>query len=177
MALNEQDLTTGERIVMELREHPKALLWPFVLLLVLLAGGAASFLVPVADVVRWIALGVLALVAVVWVILPWARWHSSSYSVTNRRIAMRTGLITRTGRDIPLYRVNDIALEKDLVDRILGCGTLVVSDATEKAGMVLHDVPRVDDVHVQLQELLHAHDDGSDDGEFPPTEPPRGPRR
>lgn len=49
----------------------------------------------------------------------------------------------------------------------------MVSDATEKQGMELHDVPRVDEVHVRLQELLYSADDGSDDGEWPPREPTR----
>jgi membrane protein YdbS with pleckstrin-like domain len=177
MALNEDDLINGERVVMELHEHPKAVIWPFLLLLVLLVAAALSFVVPMDDVLRWVALGLLAVVAVVWVLVPWLKWRTTSWTVTTRRIAMRSGIVTRVGRDIPLYRINDVALEKDLLDRLLGCGTLQVSDATEKAGMVLRDVPRVERVQVQLQELLHSADDGSDDGEWPPSEPPRARRR
>lgn len=85
----------------------------------------------------------------------------------------RYGLLTKRGRDIPLYRINDVAIEKSVLDRMLGCGTLVISDATDKAGMELHDVPRVEEVQVELQNLLFSADDGSDDGEWPPTEPRR----
>lgn len=177
MALNEDHLIEGEHVVLELHEHAKALIWPFLLLVLLLVAAAFSFVVPVDDLARWIVLGLLAVVAVVWVFVPWLKWRTTSWTVTTKRIAMRSGIVTRVGRDIPLYRINDIALEKDLVDRLLGCGTLQVSDATEKAGMVLRDVPRVEQVHVQLQELLHAADDGSDDGEWPPAEPSRGRRR
>ena len=60
-----------------------------------------------------------------------------------------------------------------LTDRLLGCGTLVISDATDKAGVTLHDVPRVEQVQVVLHDLLFSADDGSDDGEFPPREPRR----
>ena len=49
----------------------------------------------------------------------------------------------------------------------------MISDATDKAGMELRDVPGVETVQVTLQNLLYRTDDGSDDGEFPPTEPPR----
>jgi len=177
MTLNDDDLIGGEHVVLELHEHAKAVIWPFLLLLVLLVAAAFSFVVPMDDVVRWIVLGLLLVVAVVWVLVPWLRWRTTSWTVTTKRIAMRSGIVTRVGRDIPLYRINDVALEKDLLDRLLGCGTLQVSDATEKAGMVLRDVPRVDRVQVQLQELLHSADDGSDDGEWPPSEPTRGRRR
>jgi membrane protein YdbS with pleckstrin-like domain len=177
MALREKDLTDGETVVIELREHGKALLWPFVLLILLVAICVMTMVMSPSDPLTWIVLGLAALAAVAWVFVPWLRWRTTSYAVTTQRIAQRSGIFTRVGRDIPLYRINDIALEKDVVDRVFGCGTLVVSDATEKQGMELHDVPRVDEVHVRLQELLHAVDDGSDDGEWPPREPSRRRRR
>ncbi len=173
MALRERDLTDGETVVLELREHAKALLWPFVLLLLLAAVCVATVVLSPSDPLTWGVLGLSALGAVAWVLVPWLRWRTTSYSVTTHRIAQRSGILTRVGRDIPLYRINDVALEKDVVDRLFGCGTLVVSDATEKQGMELHDVPRVDEVHVRLQELLYSADDGSDDGEWPPREPTR----
>ena len=147
-----------------------------VLVLALAAVGAAYLLIPDSAARPWLRLVVvvLAVLAVlVWAFVPFLRWSTSRYTITNRRLITRSGIITRTGRDIPLYRINDVAYEKGLLDRILGCGTLVISDATEKAGVVLHDVPRVEKVQVQLHELLFNADDGSDDGEFPPTEPRR----
>ncbi|MFV2143850.1 MULTISPECIES: PH domain-containing protein [Isoptericola] len=173
MALNEKNLIDGEHVVMELREHTKALVWPVVVLIAALVGAVAVVTLVPDGPGRWVGLGVLALVAVVWVFLPWLKWRTTSFSVTNQRIAMRSGLLTRVGRDIPLHRINDVSMEKGLVDRLFGCGTLVVADATEKRGMVLHDVPDVEDVHRQLQELLLQADDGSDDGEWPPREPRR----
>lgn len=173
MALREKHLIEGETVVMELREHPKALLRPFLLLVLLVAAVVAAVLFSPQDVVTWVVTGLAVVAAAVWVFVPWLRWFTTSYSVTTQRIAERSGIVTRVGRDIPLYRINDVAMEKDLVDRMFGCGTLVVSDATDKAGMVLHDIPRVEEVHVQLQELLFAADDGSDDGEWPPSEPRR----
>lgn len=174
MGLSERQLAEGETVVMELRTHVKALFGPVLVLLLLGAAVAAvRWFVPDHLVVTWIALGVAAVAAVVWVAIPHLRWMTTEYTVTNKRIAMRTGIVTRRGRDIPLYRINDVTSERDLVDRFFGCGTLVVSDASDGPGMTLHDVPRVEAVQVELHELLFAHDDGSDDGEWPPTEPRR----
>jgi hypothetical protein len=67
-----------------------------------------------------------------------------------------------------------VAYEKHLLDRILGCGTLIISDATEKAGVVLPDIPNVEQVQLQISDLLFAGDDGSDDdGSRVPGEPRR----
>jgi membrane protein YdbS with pleckstrin-like domain len=102
---------------------------------------------------------------------------TSTYTVTNRRLITRQGILTRTGRDIPLFRINDVAYEKGLLDRLVGCGTLIISDATEKAGVVLPDIPHVERVQLQISELLFANDDGNDDdGSRVPGEPPRNNR-
>lgn len=177
MALREKHLAEGEHIVLDLRSHWKALAEPMALLVFLLAAiYVARWLTRDSGWSGWVTIvaTVLAVVlTVLFVVIPVWRWNTTRYVITNRRIAYRTGILTKRGRDIPLYRINDIQLEKGPVDRLFGCGTLIVSDATEKAGLLMHDVPKVEDVHLRLQELLHATDDGTDDGERPPTEPRR----
>ncbi|MGO1317704.1 MAG: PH domain-containing protein [Cellulomonadaceae bacterium] len=173
MGLRDKHLTEDEHVVMVLREHLKALFWPTVLLVVLAAAVAATFLLAPNEVVHWVVLGLAGVVAVIWVFVPWLTWRTTSFTVTTKRVSMRSGIFTRRGRDIPLYRINDVNYEKDLLDRLFGCGTLIISDATDKAGMELHDVPNVERVQVELHQLLFSADDGSDDGEWPPTEPPR----
>jgi len=173
LAMSLKDLTEGEDVVLELRTHLKALFWPFVLLVALVAAVAVTAALGApARAVEVVA--VVAFLLACLVVLPrWARWLTTRYVVTTKRVLVRSGIVTRTGRDIPLYRINDVASEQGILDRMFGCGTLVVSDASDKPGLVLHDVPHVDDVQVRLHELLFAHDDNSDDGEFPPGEPQR----
>lgn len=174
-------LADGEYVVLDLRTHVKALLAPAALFVVLLVAAVALLvLLPESPARGWLLLagGVVLLVLLVgWVLLPFLRWTTSRYTVTNRRLITRSGIVTRTGRDIPLYRINDVSYEMGLTDRLLGCGTLVISDATDKAGVTLHDVPRVEKVQVTLHDLLFTADDGTDDGEVPPREPRHGRRR
>ena len=177
------DRTLGddERVVLQTRPHVKMVFGPFLVLLLAAAGiVAALLLLPDNDSKTWLmaAIGVVALVViVVWTLVPYLQWRTTSYTFTTRRLITRSGILTKTGRDIPLFRINDFTYERDLLDQMLGCGTIVVSDATEKAGVLLYDVPRVAEVKKQLSELLFKADDGSDDGEFPPTDPRSGRRR
>lgn len=162
MALKEKHLADGERIVLDMRTHWKSLIPAISLLVAILALVLLSWWwAGDTDYATWvgIAVGVVTVVLLLaGVALPLLRWNSERYVVTNRRISHRSGILTQTGRDIPLHRVNDVGLEKDLLDRVLGCGTLIVSDATDKAGMRLHDVPDVETVQVTLQNLLHGSD-------------------
>jgi len=175
MAISQKLLSDGEHVVLSVRTHGKALIGPVALLIVVVAGViAAATLQPENSKIGLIAVILAVPVLIVWSLVPFLSWMTSTYTVTNRRLITRHGIITRTGRDIPLFRINDVAYEKGLIDRILGCGTLIISDATEKAGVVLPDVPNVERVHLQISDLLFTNDDGKDDdGSRVPGEPPR----
>ena len=179
MGISKKLLSDGEHVVVSVRTHPKALIGPVALLILVVAGViTAAMMQPDNSIVALVA-GVVAVpVVVVWVLIPFLRWMTSTYTVTNRRLITRQGILSRTGRDIPLFRINDVAYEKGLLDRLLGCGTLIISDATEKAGVVLPDIPHVEQVQLQISELLFTNDDGNDeDGSRVPREPPRKPDR
>ena len=105
----------------------------------------------------WIIVLGLILWLSVW---PFLNWLVASYTVTNRRLITRYGVITRRGHDIPLSRISDVAYEKHLLDRLLGCGTLVISDASTNGQVPLHDIPRVEERQRVLNDLLHSLHDG-----------------
>ncbi len=155
MVISQKLLNPGEKIVVSTRTHPKALILPILTLVVLLAAGVA-FGVYVdngtARLVVWILVVVLILWRVLW---PFLDWLTSSYTITDRRLITRNGIITRRGHDIPLGRISDVAYELDLIDRVLGCGTLVISDASTNGQVLIYDIPRVESTQRQLNELLH----------------------
>ena len=166
MALSKDLLNEGESIVVDTRTHPKALLLPILALVVLLAIGVFVQTAVDQDIVTKIVWVVVA-VGVVWfVIRPTLVWLTATYTVTTRRLITRHGVITRKGHDIPLTRVSDVAYERDLIDRLLGCGTLVVSDASTHGQVALPDIPRIEETHRKIQVLLHdLHtDDHRDEG-------------
>lgn len=160
MAINPKLLNEGEHVVWTTRTHVKALLVPALVLIVV--AGVGGYLSSLPDDNRkvWLTLiwVVAGLVIAVYSIWPFLNWFTTTYTVTNRRLTTHRGVITRTGHDIPLARISDVAYEKGLLDRILGCGTLVVSDASEQGRVELHDVPRVERLQLQLSDLLFHGD-------------------
>jgi len=169
MAVSRKLLTEGERVVISVRAHVKTLLVPaLVLVLTCAVAGFLAAAAPPGDArgpTQVAIIVVAALVILVLSVLPFVRWLSSTYTVTNRRLIAQSGVLTRTGRVIPLQRINDVSFEKNLSDRLLGCGTLVVHDASEQGGLTLPDVPRVEEVHRTITDLLFSWRDGfNDDG-------------
>jgi uncharacterized membrane protein YdbT with pleckstrin-like domain len=161
-------LNEGEHVVVSTRTHPKALLLP-VLILVLTLGVAAyaqrtggGTVAGVTHVAVWV---VAAVVIVLWVVRPAVAWATTTYTFTNRRFIKRSGLIGKEGRTIPLNRISGVDFEFGVIDRIFGCGTLVVSDASELGRVELEDVPRVEEVQLKVADELHRlSGHRSDDG-------------
>ena len=159
MALPRKLMIDGEQVVATTRTHVKVLLVPFLILL--LVAGATGFLMKIVGDsaggnARWFVLVVGLLLIVFGSLLPWLRWITWTYTLTNKRILEQRGILTRSGRVIPLSRVNDVAFEKNLNDRILGCGTLVVHDASEQSGLRLDDIPHIEDFHRTVSNLVMA---------------------
>ncbi|MCD4525297.1 PH domain-containing protein [Nocardioides sp. cx-173] len=155
MAISPKLLNPGERVVVSTRTHPKALLVPLLALVILLAVGVA-FQVLVDHGTSQLVVWALVAAAILWfVVWPALDWRMASYTITNRRLITRHGILTRKGHDIPLSRISDVAYELDLIDRMLGCGTLVISDASTHGQVLLPDIPRVEDTQRRLNELLH----------------------
>lgn len=157
MALSRKLMIEGETTVAETRTHVKVLFIPFAIL-VLVSGATAYLATQIGDagggVVRWIVIAIGIVLIVIGSVLPWLRWITWTYTLTNRRIVEQRGILTRTGRIIPLSRINDVAYEKHLNDRLLGCGTLVIHDASEQEGLRLSDIPGIEDFHRTVSNLV-----------------------
>lgn len=165
MGISPRLLGEGEYVVASTRTHVKALLRP--ILVFILICGVTGFLIPMVPADPPLLVWLIALLATVavgyWVGRPVLSWLSASYTVTNRRLITRSGVVTRIGHDIPLGRINDVSYEHGLVDRVLGCGTLVVAAASERGQVVLPDVPDVEQLHLRIHELLGGDGYGEPD--------------
>jgi uncharacterized membrane protein YdbT with pleckstrin-like domain len=159
VAISKKLLGPDEHVVLHMRTHAKAMLLPALILIV--SCGIYGFVFAWADgrdfelPLRWIV-GVLVLVLIVWkVLIPFLNWMTTTYTVTNRRLITRTGILTRRGHDIPLPRISTVSSERDVLDRILGCGTLLLSEASDSQ-VKLYDVPKVESVSLTIANLLHG---------------------
>lgn len=159
MAKLERLLAPDEELVLDLHPHWRRLVVPF--LGVPTVAAATTFALLTGPVTAGFRYAVLALAAVVLVavsVLPYLRWRTTRYLVTDRRVLGRSGILTRTGSDVPLYRVEDVHYENSLADRVLRSGDLVLESAGEHGGLRLVDVPRVEQVTRTISSLLESYD-------------------
>ncbi len=172
--VSESMLARGEKVIFTAKSHWKNLVGPA--LVVLLAGVAIGFalLVWLPDPEqqtwqRWTVTGIVFLIALAFGIWPFLSWLSSTDTLTTRRLISRRGVISREGREIPIDRVQSVSYRRNLLDRMLGCGTLVVQTAGETSDVELYNVAHLERRILQVQELLLRAEIPAE-GNPPPTE-------
>jgi uncharacterized membrane protein YdbT with pleckstrin-like domain len=163
---HDSSLAVGEESVRVLRPHWKTLVGPVAAgFLVVVALAAAEALIPGSkySAIERLAVAVVAVALLVWwLLLPFLVWRTTVYEVTTRRLRLRDGILTRNGRDIPLSRITDVSFRKGLLDRLLGCGTLVVESAGEHGELTLTEIPHVERVSSLLFQLVEDERQSAD---------------
>ena len=155
---HDRSLAVGEAPIEILHPHWKVLVGPVVLtFLVVAAVLAGEVLIPAGKdaAAERLVLAVLAIAALMWwLVYPVLKWRATRYELTTKRLRLRTGVISRDGRDIPLSRITDVSFRKGILDRLLGCGTLVVESAGELGEITLTEIPQVERVSGELFQLV-----------------------
>jgi uncharacterized membrane protein YdbT with pleckstrin-like domain len=154
----DDSLSEGEQFVLRLHPHWKTLVKPFFIVAVIIAAAIAALIMlpprSSLDAVRD-GIGIVVLVAViVWGVVPLLRWQTTSYELTTRRLRLRQGILSRSGRDFPLTRISDVSFSHGLIDRLLGCGNLIVESAGEHGQLILNQIPQVEQVQATLFQLV-----------------------
>jgi len=150
-------LTQGEQLVLRLHAHPKTMVRPAFLLLLLVAAAIVVILLlpdSLGGIVRLVVGLIALLAALVWFGVPFLRWRTTTYEVTTRRLRLREGILSRSGRDFPLNRISDVSFSQDLLDRMFGCGRLIVESPGEMGRLVLSEIPDVRRVQAVLFQLV-----------------------
>lgn len=162
MAYPDDLLSEGERVVIHKHPHWKMLFFPFLVFLIVVGGGVYLAIL-LSDqswyLVAWIVLAALGVVLISWLFLaPLMRWRTTHFIVTTDRVMAREGVLNRTGLDIPLSRINSVQFKHGLVDRIFGCGTLLIESASDEP-LAFDDIPKVEYVHTMLYREVNDNPD------------------
>lgn len=119
MTFLEQNLVPGERLV-----HRASLHWMVFAPAVAIAG-VGLLLAVILEGYRWVgALGVG--IGAVMMVKPYILLRFSEFGVTDRRVLVKLGLVSRESLDQLLDKVEAVQVEQDILGRILGYGTVTV---------------------------------------------------
>ena len=106
----------------------------------------------VTAVPAWIAviIGLLLLLIPAYFHL---RQKLIKYTLTDSKIEIDSGLISRTTRNIPLTRIQDITVSSTIPQRLLGFGNVAIDNASEDGGKIV--LRNIDSPRKFADRLLH----------------------
>jgi uncharacterized membrane protein YdbT with pleckstrin-like domain len=144
---------TQEAVVARLRSHVRVMLWPTIGLIAIVGLAAyfgGSFENQVINILIFLAAPLLAFFA--WAV-PLLSWLGRNYTITTRRIVLRSGFLVRTRQELMHSRGYDVTVRKTALQSLFGSGDVLVNSGQEHP-VVLRDVPDADLVQEALHDLM-----------------------
>jgi uncharacterized membrane protein YdbT with pleckstrin-like domain len=174
VAFPDDVLTAEENLVFHLRPHWKVAVRPGLILSFFLAATIVAWVMLPTTMGGRIGVWLVAAISVVvggrrglWPLLVWRCTH---YVITDERILLQHGVLSRERRDLPLARINDHAMSQSLLGRLFGYGRMTIDSVGDQVA-VLAAVPHVQYVQTTLYELIEGAPELLDDDEEEDEDP------
>lgn len=156
MAFPAKLLNEDEEKVLDLRPH-----WWFItpaaslLVLAMIAGAAAAILALPRAVLFLVAiLLVVALANFLWKLVE---WMNTNFVVTSDRVIFRQGLVSRSGIEMPIDKINTVSFHQSVFGRLAGSGNLVIESASDQ-DQVFTDIQKPLAIQQEINRQIDLHD-------------------
>ncbi|MGD2060937.1 MAG: PH domain-containing protein [Acidimicrobiia bacterium] len=130
-------LSDGEVIESQFRPH-----WSGILRegLIVLVGIALAVVVAIFDLSAWIY-AVIAVLVLVLIVRGLVKWMTTLHVITNERLIYRAGFIAKSGTEIPLEVIQNVAFNQTIFERVFGTGDLMIESAGTHGQTRYKDIP------------------------------------
>jgi uncharacterized membrane protein YdbT with pleckstrin-like domain len=135
MGYIEKNLIAGEKVLYKTRLHSVAVVFPLLFGLLIGIGGFYCLYVSMegkqsaadGNPKLWAGAGLsLLVIAAITVAMALMKRNATEMAVTNRRILIKSGILSRRTIEMLLSRVESIVITESFFGRMLGYGTVVV---------------------------------------------------
>ena len=143
-------LLPGENLIIKSHPHWVTIIGALILPAVLVLGvGILDFTLLSPNIQAGIyvphlrtilSLGVIAL-AIIWLLVVWISWQSITYTLTDQRITIESGVLSRQEKIIPIDRVQDCTTRQSIFGRIFGYGRVEIDAAGAQGAEILANLP------------------------------------
>ena len=124
--------------------------------------GWGTILIAIAGIVitlmdyglYWLGLTALALAIILW---KWLENMASKYEITEERLVIRRGIISKSIDEIELYRIKDVRIDFSIINQLAGIGRITISssdETTRDGDLVLSSIERARERRETLRRLV-----------------------
>jgi len=141
--MNARDLLPGERILVSSCRHWVVLLRPIATTILAAIVLLVVFtLLPLAGELRLFLMLGVALAGILTINLYYWGWRAHEYVLTDQRVILNEGIISKFSRSITIDRIQDLTTFQGLWGRTWGFGDIELESAGREGGELLSTVPR-----------------------------------
>jgi hypothetical protein len=146
-------LLPDERQVIAVRRHPGILIPPAAT-----AMGGLLAAVAMGTIIhgnQYLPPIIWGLVIFLWIQLIWAflSWLTGYFAITNKRLLLISGVLSRRVTVTPLAGIHDLIFERPFAGRIFGYGTFIIEPAGQGLS-VIEFLPYPEQLYLELYSLL-----------------------
>ncbi len=154
-------LSPGEQVIFKGHPSWRAILGFYlkgILIAVLLAAlVAAATRVVDGDVNSGLVGGVLVVIVAITILAGFAKRVATTYTITNRRLNIRRGIISRQIQETRLERVQNVNYEQSVYQRVMQIGDVDFDTAAgDDYNFVFNGVAQPEDVVEQVDRATHT---------------------
>jgi membrane protein YdbS with pleckstrin-like domain len=182
MAYPDNLLVQGERVIVNKRPHWKVLILPTVFFILIIGAGAAlaawlnSGNWEYKSTALWVIVVVAVIALIVLVLVPFIRWRTEHFVITNHHVFFRSGLLSRREHQIPLGQIANMETEVTFWGRLMGYGSLIVESSADQP-LKFRNVASLSKVQAQLNQLIRDEREATHHRRDEPSgyqQPPQG---
>lgn len=144
-------LNDYESVALDLHPHWSFFAEPVLALLGSIVFGIVVIAATDVDALKYLAIA-LIVASAIWLIGRYAKWATTNFVITSDRVIFRSGIIAKSGIEIPLERVNSVLFHQSVFERMLGAGDLLIESGAENGQQRFTDIRSPD----RVQNLIHS---------------------
>jgi uncharacterized membrane protein YdbT with pleckstrin-like domain len=149
-------LNDGEEIVLDLKPH-----WMYVAPTIVVAIVATIAMIVLWAMTGWGWMGwatlIVGLLLGVNASQRWAKWTTTSFTITTDRVIFRQGLVSKNGVEIPLERVMNVNFNQSIWERMIGAGDLLIESGGRDGQSRFSDVRKPELVAKELHNQTNRY--------------------
>ncbi len=183
LGINRRNSHPGERVLFETRPRLivklKSAIFKFIIVLLLLyffttiikyaalLQGSVSTVINV-PFVTGTTYGVLIIIFILllWIFWNILSWRSETYTITNQRVMVKSGVIRKNNVYMHYNKIQDIIISQSIMERITNSGDIEIFGGHDRTSLILEDIPSPGEVENMINRMIEG-----DDQEFDTNSP------
>ena len=105
-----------------------------------------------------VLVGLAILVEVLWFAKRFLVWICTYFVLTSDRVMSRSGVLSKTGIEIPLERINTIFFHQRILERMFGLGDLEIESASKDGAQRFEDIKNPSRVQNEIYQQMEANE-------------------